>query len=171
LLPRDRPAPQVRPRSGGIIAECGHSQRRAIVNTVINKEEYEIIRNWYDEWVKAARLTGTVAFTAIAVTVPVFKISSDHPLLPEVSAWIHRAWILLCSSGMLAGAGIVLAYLWMDAVTKAFMPSLVGKVVLAGRSSFLRLATVGWAVTFFSLAILLGGLVCLVRAGLLVLGA
>ena len=136
----------------------------------IDRAEYEAVKKWYEEWFRACMTITAFCFAAIAVTVSVFKIGSGPPLPAEISSWIKRGWLLLATSGSLTAVGIVIAYVWFDAVTKTHIPSLIGKVARSSPPAlFLKLGTVGWVLTFVALAVLVVGLLCLLKASLLLL--
>ena len=136
----------------------------------INENEFNVLRGWYDEWVKASRLLATFSFAAIGFTILVFDFESGRQLDHKQTELIRLSWFLFGSSGLLSGFSIILAYLWMDTISRIHTPSLIEKVLWRPPwRPFLKLGVIGWAVTVVSVIMVLIGAACTVRAALLLL--
>jgi hypothetical protein len=137
----------------------------------ISSDEYRVLRAWYIEWTKASRLVSAAAFAAIGVTIPLFKLAPGSRLLPGQAAWIRASWALFGVSGIVSGASMLVAVIWMDAINRTHMPSLVGKAVFAHawRPMF-RLGTLGWISMVLAVTCFLIGMYCLLQAALLMVG-
>ena len=136
----------------------------------INESEFKILRGWYDEWIRASRLLATFSFAAVGFTILVFDLKSGRQLDPKQTELIRQSWFLFGGSGLLSGLSIMLAYVWMDTISRIHAPSLIGKVLWRPPwRPFLRLGVIGWAVTVVSVIMVLIGATCTVQAALLLL--
>ena len=130
----------------------------------INKDEYEILYNWYSEWVKICRLIAAFSFAAIGFTIVVFDVKGIHKLPPKLFELIKQSWFFLGLGGILSGVSIMLAYIWLDAFSRSSAPSLIGKAVLAHSVHGLKIGVVGWIITVSSAFCTLAGLVYVIVA-------
>jgi hypothetical protein len=125
----------------------------------------EVLRNMYQEWLRGATALGIFAFGVIGVSLSLFDFKSSSKLDPMQLEWVKGGWGLLAFSGILAGVSILISFVWIDAISRRHVPSLVGKVLIAHwPRSFLRLGLLGWITTSLSLLLLLAGLLCMIRA-------
>jgi hypothetical protein len=104
------------------------------------------------------------AFAVIGTSVPLFDFKSGTLDSTQIF-WIKGGWLILTGSGILSGVSSLVAFLWMDGISRRHMPSIVNKAVGGiGPVWLLRLGKVGWWVTSAALFFLLFGLTCLVIA-------
>jgi hypothetical protein len=124
------------------------------VKMEIDKEEYEVLRFAYEEWTKINRLIATFSFIILAFTLTGVTIYLKNVVLTSA----HQSDILIAIksfvwAGALAGINMCVAYIWMEAVRRAYKKSLVGKAAIGNYPAFcLKLGSVGW---FLSVSALL----------------
>jgi len=143
------------------------TEKQAISDNVVilDKDEYEVLFNWYSEWVRICKLLTTFSFAAIGFTMLIFDIKKGHSIPADQIELIKMSWAFLGVGGLLSGASIALAYLWLDSFSRSRMPSLIGKVVFS--KSFiavLRVGTAGWLVTLSAAFCTLAGLYYFISA-------
>jgi hypothetical protein len=134
----------------------------------INEAEYKLSETWFAQWVRGSGILATFAFAAIGFTLTIFHFGDPaKPLLPSLVPFLRLGITLLAISGVTAGLNILIAYLWIDAIRRLHMPSLVGKTILMhGNPLFAKAGVLGWFLALSATILIFAGLICLVRAAL-----
>ncbi len=131
----------------------------------ITEPEYAVLRVWYAEWVSICRLLATFSFAAIATTFLIFELKPGNELLPDQVLWVKSGIALLGSGGLLAGLSIILAFIWMDALSRRTIPGLVEELFLTrGIQTTKLLGVAGWIVSLSAMVAVLSGLAAIAFA-------
>ncbi len=131
----------------------------------ISKEEYDVLFNWYSEWVRVCRLLTAFSFGAIGFTMIVFDTKGEGNDVSQHIDLLKLSWAFLGTGGLLAGVSIMLAYSWLDSFSRAHMPSLVGKIVFSKPFGWiLNIGVGGWTISIISAACTMIGLYLFISA-------
>ncbi len=131
----------------------------------INEEEYDVLFNWYSEWVRICKLLTTFSFGAIGFTMLILDANNGQMVPLEQIDKVKTSWLFLGLGGLLSGVSIAFAYMWLDSFSRARMPSLVGKIVFSKPfKSILKLGLGGWIVSLLAAISILIGLYFFINA-------
>lgn len=132
----------------------------------IDPEEYDVLYNWYQEWVKICKLLATFAFSAIGFTILLINSSSkDVPIAQNVLEMLAKSWTFLGAGGVLCGISIMFAYMWLDAFSRGRAPTLVGKAITKSSFPYYKYyGLIGWSVTLVAAALVASGLSIIITA-------
>lgn len=139
--------------------------------STIDKEEYDVLFNWYSEWVRICRLLAVFSFSSIGFTMLIFDIKNNHTIQENQIQLIKQSWVMLGIGGLLSGLSIALAYYWLDCFSRSRKPSLIGKVVYSRfhMIGLKNIGAIGWIITLIAATFTLVGLYRFIKAAWLTL--